>query len=84
MIGISHKKDEVIEEFINDVRNIFESHGLKTKRFSETARMSCTDYDILILKDKDGKEYKISFDESMTMDKNHYGRWISTDYIKEE
>lgn len=72
--------NQELETAIEIVEGLFQEEGYQTKRFSKIKGLSCTEYDIIILKNNEGKEFSISFSESVKFDKDKH-EWQSTKII---
>lgn len=75
------ENNQILEQLIGLVQGISQKEGFKTLRFSDTKELGTTAYDCLVLKDSNGKEYTITFDESMRY--NDSKGWENTNYIKD-
>lgn len=83
MVGQGHEYNEQLELVIDMLEGIMQEEGYKTLRFSNTNnKHSTTTYDCLVLRDREGKEFTINFDESFRYN-DFRGKWERTNYIAE-
>jgi hypothetical protein len=59
-----NKIDDRLEEIIKHVTCTLENAGFETARFSDNGRYSTTAYDILIIRNAEGVEFEIAFNDS--------------------
>ena len=87
MLGEGCKKNNQLETMLNSIEILMKENGYKTLRLSKTKKHSTSAYDCLVLRNCEGKEYKITFDESMQPGERKgepdYNNWKSTNYITE-
>lgn len=72
---------ETLELLIELVEGLVQEEGFKTLRYSGTDSLGTIEYDCLVLKDSKGKEYTISFDESLRLNRTTK-KTESTNHIK--
>jgi hypothetical protein len=73
------KYNQQIETMIDLVEELLQEEGYETVKFSETQKYSTSGYDCLVLRDCEGKEFTIMFDESFT---NINNKWVNTNMVK--
>lgn len=76
------ESNETLELLIELTEGMAQEEGFKTLRMSETNDIKTTAYDALVLKDANGQEYTVTFNKSMTRERDSF-RWHSTNYIKD-
>lgn len=76
------QRNEQMETMIELIEGMMHEEGYKTLRFSESKKNRTTAYDCLILRDGEGKEFKISFDECWDYIESK-NKWERTNYISD-
>lgn len=81
--------NEKLEKMMELIEIAMREEGYKTLRMSEkNSPISTTEYDALILRNSEGQEFRIGFDESneprkMANGERDFNNWVSTNYITE-
>lgn len=78
---MSKEINQTLELIIELVEGLIQEEGFKTLKFSDADNLGTTSYDCLVFKGHKGQEYTITFDKSMTRDKDKFD-WHSTNYIR--
>lgn len=78
---MSKEINQTLELIIELVEGLIQEEGFRTLKFSDTENLSTTAYDCLVFKDREGQEYTIIFDKSMTRERDSFN-WHSTNNIR--